>query len=84
MDALDSVVHTQGQVRAQFLLYRLLKRARMLNIGLPPITQTRYINTISPEQEPYFPGDEGLERRIRRLVRWNAVAMGPKKDVVGL
>ena len=37
--------------------------------------QTRYINTISPEQEPFFPGDEELERRIRRLVRWNAVAM---------
>ena len=39
------------------------------------LTQTRYINTISPEQEPYFPGDEVLERRIRRLIRWNAVAM---------
>jgi pyruvate dehydrogenase E1 component len=75
MDALDEVFRSQGQVRAQFLLYRLLKRARMLNIGLPPTVQTRYINSISPEQEPYFPGDEGLERRIRRLVRWNAVAM---------
>ena len=43
--------------------------------ALPPLTQTRYINTISPEQEPSFPGDEALERRIRRLIRWNAVAM---------
>src|SRR3972149_3073729 len=41
----------------------------------PPLTNTRYINSISPEQEPFFPGDEGLERRIRRLIRWNAVAM---------
>src|SRR5437660_5777372 len=47
----------------------------MLHVGLPPLTQTRYINTISPEQEPYFPGDEEMELRVRRLIRWNAVAM---------
>src|SRR5205823_971651 len=43
--------------------------------GIPPLTQTRYINTISPEQEPYFPGDEQMELRIRRMIRWNAMAM---------
>ena len=75
IDALDSVARTQGADRAQFILYRLLKRARQLDIGLPPLTQTRYINTISPEQEPPFPGDEWMEHRIRRMVRWNAVAM---------
>ena len=75
IDALDSVARTQGADRAQFILYRLLKRARQLDIGLPPLTQTRYINTISPEQEPPFPGDEEMEHRIRRMVRWNAVAM---------
>jgi pyruvate dehydrogenase E1 component len=75
VESLDSVANTAGRGRAQFILYRLLKRARQLNIGLPPLTQTRYINTISPEQEPEFPGDEGMEHRIRRLVRWNAVAM---------
>lgn len=86
MDALEEVSRKEGQVRAQFLLYRLLKRARMLNVGLPPTVQTRYINTISPEQEPYFPGDEALERRIRRLVRWNAVAMVTRanKDYPGI
>lgn len=73
--SLDEVVQRAGTLRAQFLLYKVLKRARMLNVGLPPTTQTRYINTISPEQEPTFPGDEDLERRIRRLIRWNAVAM---------
>ena len=56
-------------------LYKLLKRARQLQVGLPPLTQTRYINTISPEQEPYFPGDEAMELRIRRMIRWNALAM---------
>src|SRR5262245_23744753 len=73
--SLDQVVADEGETRARFLVYKLLKRARQLQIGLPPLTQTRYINTISPEQEPFFPGDEELERRIRRLIRWNAVAM---------
>src|SRR5512140_2942912 len=71
----DDLVDQEGVDRARFVMYKLLKRARQLHIGLPPLTQTRYINTISPEQEPYFPGDEAIERRIRRLVRWNAVAM---------
>jgi len=75
MTSLDQVVEQEGETRARFLIYKLLKRARQLQIGLPPLTQTRYINTISPEQEPYFPGDEALEQRIRRIIRWNAVAM---------
>jgi pyruvate dehydrogenase E1 component len=75
LDSLEDVVEDEGENRARFLMYKLLKRARQLHVGLPPLTQTRYINTISPEQEPYFPGDEALEHRIRRIVRWNAVAM---------
>jgi len=75
IDSLDSLVKAGGPERARFVLYKLLKRARMLHVGLPPLVQTRYINTISPEQEPYFPGDESMELRIRRLIRWNAVAM---------
>ena len=75
LESLDQVVAEEGEARARFLIYKLLKRARQLQVGLPPLTQTRYINTISPEQEPYFPGDEAMERRIRRLIRWNAVAM---------
>ena len=75
MQSLDQVVEQEGETRARFLVYKLLKRARQLQIGLPPLTQTRYINTISPEQEPAFPGDEAMELRIRRIVRWNAVAM---------
>jgi len=75
LDALDQVHSQEGDERARFLLFKILKRARQLRVGLPPLTQTRYINTISPEQEPFFPGDEEIERRIRRLIRWNAVAM---------
>jgi pyruvate dehydrogenase E1 component len=75
LDALDQIHEQEGDERARFVLYKLLKRSRQLHVGLPPLTQTRYINTISPEQEPFFPGDEQLERRIRRLIRWNAVVM---------
>jgi pyruvate dehydrogenase E1 component len=75
VESLDSLVQDAGRARAQFILYKTLKRARQLNLGLPPLTATRYINTISPEQEPDFPGDEQMELRIRRMIRWNAVAM---------
>src|SRR3990172_6874338 len=73
--SLDSVIADEGRSRAQFILYRLLKRARQHHLGLPPPTATRYIHTISPAQEPELRGDEGIERRIRRMIRWNAVAM---------
>jgi pyruvate dehydrogenase E1 component len=53
----------------------VLKRARQLRIGLPGLVQTRYINTVSPEQEPAFPGDEEMELRVRRIIRWNAALM---------
>ncbi|HEX2140843.1 MAG TPA: pyruvate dehydrogenase (acetyl-transferring), homodimeric type [Candidatus Limnocylindria bacterium] len=75
LDSLDAVVSQAGPDRARFIVYKLLKRARQLQVGLPTLTQTRYINTISPEQEPFFPGDEEMELRIRRMIRWNALAM---------
>jgi hypothetical protein len=53
--SLDDVVEQEGETRARFLLFKLLKRARQLQVGLPPLTNTRYINTISPA-EPDFPG----------------------------
>jgi pyruvate dehydrogenase E1 component len=81
IESLDQVVDQEGENRARFLMFKLLKRARQRQIGLPALSQTRYINTISPEQEPTFPGDEVLERRIRRLIRWNAVAMVLRANV---
>jgi pyruvate dehydrogenase E1 component len=75
LDSLDSVVAEAGPERARFIVYKLLKRARQLQVGLPPLVQTRYVNTISTEQEPDFPGDEKVEHRIRRMIRWNALAM---------
>jgi len=75
IDSLDAIVEQAGADRARFILFKLLKRARQLQVGLPSLVQTRYINTISPEQEPFFPGDETMELRVRRMIRWNALAM---------
>src|SRR6185369_3267641 len=75
IDAFEQVVRDEGPERAQFLMRKVFKKARLMQVGLPPLVQTPYINTISPEQEPLFPGNEKIELRIRRIVRWNAVAM---------
>src|ERR1051326_6540405 len=75
LEAFEQVVLTEGVERARFLMRKLMKKARLMQVGLPPLVQTPYINTISPEQEPPFPGDEKIELRIRRMIRWNAVAM---------
>jgi len=73
--SLDDVIDTEGKATAQYLLHRVLRHAHHRQIGLPPMIQTDYVNTISPEAEPYYPGNEALELRIRRLIRWNAAAM---------
>ncbi len=65
LDSLDSVVDVRGKARARYLLTRLMERAREQGVGVPSTVSTPYLNTIPPEQEPWFPGDEHLERRIR-------------------
>jgi len=71
----DAALDVAGPVRARYLMLSLLKRAHEKQIGLPALRTTDYINTISPENEPQFPGDEDLERRIRAYVRWNAAIL---------
>src|SRR5262245_57542259 len=75
IEALDDIVEHVGKERAYFLLRKVLKRARQLDLGLGYLVNTPYINTISPEQEPRFPGDETMELRVRRIIRWNAALM---------
>jgi pyruvate dehydrogenase E1 component len=72
VESLDAVVDAVGPQRARYLMLRLVERARERRLGLPALRSTDYINTIPPSREPEFPGDEDLERRIRRIVRWNA------------
>jgi pyruvate dehydrogenase E1 component len=75
LDSLDAVIDTYGKTRARFLLSKLLERARESQVSFPATVSTPYVNTIPREAEPWFPGDEFIERRIRRFVRWNAAMM---------
>jgi pyruvate dehydrogenase E1 component len=75
LDSLEAVVEIEGKTRARYLISKLLERCRELQVGLPAMVSTPYVNTIPSEQEPWFPGDEYIERRIRAYIRWNAAAM---------
>ena len=80
IDSLDSVVEAEGRERAQFILNRVIETARAR--GLDPVlpVSSDYVNTITPEEEPEFPGDDAMEERIRRIVRWNAAVMVHKTN----
>ena len=71
----DAALANAGPVRARYLMLSLLRRAHEKNIGVSDLRTTDYINTISPEHEPAFPGDEAIERRIRAMNRWNAAML---------
>ncbi|HEY5651342.1 MAG TPA: pyruvate dehydrogenase (acetyl-transferring), homodimeric type, partial [Acidimicrobiia bacterium] len=75
LDSLDTVVAERGTTRAKFLMAKLLERAHEKSLGVPGSISTPYINTIPPEEEPEYPGDEVIEKRIRRFIRWNAAVM---------
>ncbi|MFJ6196169.1 pyruvate dehydrogenase (acetyl-transferring), homodimeric type [Micromonospora sp. NPDC092111] len=75
VESLDGVIDERGTKRARYVMLRLLERARERQVGVPSLTTTDYINTIPPEREPWFPGDEHIERRIRAYVRWNAAML---------
>ncbi|MBK8480065.1 MAG: pyruvate dehydrogenase (acetyl-transferring), homodimeric type [Proteobacteria bacterium] len=75
LTSFDAMVQQHGHERARFILTRLLRQAQDGEIPLPALVQTPYLNTIPAAAEPAYPGDEAIERRIRRYIRWNAVAM---------
>ena len=75
LDALDDVVKHAGAERASFLLLELSKHAINARLRLPSAITTPFSNTIAPSEEKMMPGDVFMERRIRSLVRWNALAM---------
>ncbi|MEA2358302.1 MAG: pyruvate dehydrogenase component [Solirubrobacteraceae bacterium] len=75
LEALDAVVDHDGPGRAQHLLERVVGHAQITGAAPAPAGTTPYINTIPPQDEPEYPVDEELERRVRSLVRWNAIAM---------
>ena len=84
IDSFDSLVDERGRERARYVMLRLLERAREMQVGVPALRSTDYINTIPPEREPWFPGDEETERRIRAFIRWNAAVMVSSANRKGL
>ena len=84
VESFDDVVRSRGRARARYVMLRLLERAREQQVGVPGLRSTDYINTIPPEREPWFPGDEYVERRIRAYIRWNAAVMVSRANRPGL
>jgi pyruvate dehydrogenase E1 component len=80
LDSLDAVVDSKGKTRARFLLSKLLDHANARQVSFPATVSTPYVNSIPREQQPWFPGDEHIERRIRAFIRWNAAAMVVKAN----
>ena len=73
LDALSSVIENEGTERAHFLLEAMIDQARRSGSSLPYNATTAYVNTIPTHLQQRLPGDPEMERRIRALVRWNAV-----------
>ena len=75
LDSLDYVIQRGGQERVRGLLERLRTHARQAGIETPFSANTPYINTIPVDRQPVYPGSREIERRIKSVVRWNALAM---------
>ncbi len=75
IDSLDNLIDEGGRARARYVMLRLLEKARAMQVGVPSLTTTDYVNTIPVEHEPWYPGDEQLEHRIRQINRWNAAML---------
>jgi pyruvate dehydrogenase E1 component len=74
-DALSGVIDKEGAERAHFLIEQMIAQARAEGIDIPYSATTEYINTITLDRQPKYPGDTDIEIRIRNFIRWNAMAM---------
>jgi len=75
LQSLNAVIEREGRDRAAALMRGLQQRAEAAGIRLPFTANTPYINTIPVEEQPPYPGDRDIERRIKSIIRWNAMAM---------
>ncbi len=75
LDAIDQVVEHDGLDRARHLLTRVVERAQHIGSGPIATLNTPYVNTIPASLDEPIPGDPALERRLRSIIRWNAMAM---------
>lgn len=86
LDSLGGVLQTHGTPRARFLLQQLQAKASRNGVDVSNPLTTPYINSIPPEKQPAFPGNREIERKLKSIHRWNALAMvvkANKKDAVG-
>ena len=74
-DAFLALVATEGPERARFMLDEMARMARAQRIGWQPDLNTPYVNTVSVESQPVFPGDLAMEEKLASIMRWNALAM---------
>ncbi|GGO80509.1 pyruvate dehydrogenase (acetyl-transferring), homodimeric type [Wenjunlia tyrosinilytica] len=84
IESLDAVADERGRERARYLMLRLLERAREKQIGGLGLRGTDYINTIPTESEPFFPGNEEIERKVLAATRWNAAVMVSRAQRPGI
>src|SRR5580765_5459453 len=75
IEAFDEVIDQEGPGQGTRLLDALTRRARQAGVDVPVQLNTPYVNTISVDEEVPYPGDRAMERRIKSLIRWNAMAM---------
>ena len=75
IESLDYVIRSKGQDRAKHLIETLERVAKAKGVDLPYQHNTPYINTIPADQQSPYPGNRELERRIKSIIRWNAMAM---------
>ncbi len=75
LESFEAILLERGAERARQILDELVKASRRAGVTLPPNMNTPYINSIPAAQQPPFPGDREVERRIKSLIRWNAMAM---------
>ena len=75
LESLDAIARVHGRGRAREIMLNLLRRSHELQLNVPMVPTTDYINTIAPENEAEFPGDEKIERTYRAWMRWNAAML---------
>ena len=80
LESLEYIMSSKGEDRAKYLLSVLEARARVEGVDLPIKSNTAYINTIAKHEQPPYPGNREIERRIKSFVRWNAMAMVVKAN----
>ncbi|RKN45809.1 pyruvate dehydrogenase (acetyl-transferring), homodimeric type [Streptomyces hoynatensis] len=84
LDSLDAAVDERGRERARYLMLRLIERAREQRVAVPEMRSTDYVNSIATKDEPSYPGDEELERKILNATRWNAAVMVSRAQRPGI